>query len=140
MEDVVSAQPFDLSSMRMPMKDAVAVVPGVAPVLVAPGVVPVPIPGVCAGAAAFEHALNRQARIIVSSVPNQINVGRFLYIVSIKEPQLNCLDKARLSKDLTNWSAFEREQDVIMLACSLISSSSSCANSQTSKYPATQPF
>lgn len=82
MEDVVNAQPFDLSSIRMPMKDTGPVLaPGVVVTPVMTGVVA--IAGVWLGALAVEHALNRQVMIMVRSVPNQIKVGRFLDIVSI---------------------------------------------------------
>ncbi len=88
MEDVVNAQPFDLSSIHMLIKDVEStfVVLLILAVIIVTGVLPVLIPGVWLGTLAFEHALNRQIRqttITVRSVLNQIKVERFLNIVVI---------------------------------------------------------
>ena len=86
MEDVVNAQPFVLSSIRMPIKDTepVFAVPEVTVAPIVMGVVPAAIPDVWLGTLAFEHALKRQVTIMVRSVPNQIKVERFLDIVIIR--------------------------------------------------------
>ena len=85
MEDVVNAQPFDLSSIRILMKDAETafVFSEVVEDLVVTGVLPAPIPGTWLDTLAFEHALNRQATIMARSVLNQMNIERFLSVVVI---------------------------------------------------------